>query len=151
HRLGSVRDRTVDVRLISATHQDLKAAAAAGRFRRDLYYRLATLPLVVPALRERREDIVALAHWLLRSVCHTVGRRQGDLSPDACRALEGYAWPGNVRELRNVLERAVLLCDRDRLEAKDLGLDRASEQSVPETSLTLAQLERQHIERVLHE
>jgi len=106
---------------------------------------------VVPPLRERREDIVAMAHWLLRSIGTAVGRRQVDLSADACRALESYPWPGNIRELRNVLERAVLLCDRDALEAKDLNLDRAAERSLPETSLTLAELERQHIERVLQE
>src|SRR5207248_1836511 len=100
-RLGEVRDRVVDVRLIAATHHDLERAVAAKQFREDLYYRLSVLPLRLPALRERREDIPALAARLLGSGV--------SLSAEAERSLREYPWPGNVRELRNVLERARVL------------------------------------------
>ena len=102
-RLGDVRDRHVDVRLITATHRDLATLVRESRFRSDLYYRIAALPVALPALRERREDVLSLARAILRR-----SRANAELSPGAVAALEQHQWPGNVRELRNVLERALL-------------------------------------------
>jgi DNA-binding NtrC family response regulator len=141
-RLGDVRDRTVDVRLIAATHHDLSRAVGEKKFREDLYYRLSVLPLRLPPLRERREDVPALAQRLLGTAV--------SLSKGAQAALAAYSWPGNVRELRNVLERARVLSQKPVLEAADLRL--AASSNGPEASdelLTLEALERRHIERAL--
>jgi two-component system nitrogen regulation response regulator NtrX len=94
----------VDVRVLSTTNRDLQAEIAAGRFREDLYYRLAVVPLRVPALRERREDVPLLArHFIGRSI-ETTGMARRDLSEDALAAMQAYDWPGNVRELRNLID-----------------------------------------------
>jgi DNA-binding NtrC family response regulator len=159
-RLGEVRDRQVDVQLVAASHQSLPKLVQEKKFRSDLYFRISTIPLRVPPLRERVEDIPLLARQLLGGLASDLGRRGLRLSPDAERALAAYAWPGNVRELRNVLERAALLCGRDVLEAQDLRFESAdhvhaavgtSAGSAPGASLTLEELERAHIERVLAE
>ncbi|GAB1596959.1 sigma-54-dependent transcriptional regulator [Lysobacter claricitrinus] len=113
-RLGGNRERTVKVRVVSATNADLHAMIAAGQFRQDLFYRLNAVEVRVPALAERADDIIPLArHFLPR------GKR---LAADAERALVAHAWPGNVRELRNVVQRAALLSRGDAIEARDLGL-----------------------------
>jgi DNA-binding NtrC family response regulator len=150
-RLGDVRDRQVDIRLIGATHRDLGAAQREGRFRADLYYRISAIPLVVPALRERGEDLEALAQGLLDGIAADLGRASASLSPTALAALQAYAWPGNVRELRNVLERAVLLSDRRELQPGDLRFETRSTpgDGAWDVNLTLAELEQRHIERVL--
>jgi DNA-binding NtrC family response regulator len=152
-RLGDVRDRTVDIRLIAATHHDLKAAVAEKRFRSDLYFRISSIPLMVPPLRQRTEDIPLLADHLLGTFAADLGRPGVRLSKDAVAALQAYPWPGNVRELRNVLERAVLLADSSELERRDLRFEMASPatEAAWDTSLTLRELERLHIERVLRE
>jgi DNA-binding NtrC family response regulator len=154
-RLGEVRDRQVDVQLIVATHRDLAALVRENRFRSDLYFRISAIPLRVPPLRERREDIPMLARGLLEAFGVELGRRGLRLADGAEQALQQYAWPGNVRELRNVLERAALLSGRDELRAGDLQFDGpAAPASVPaaaDTGLTLAELERRHIEAVLAE
>ena len=115
-RLGEVRDRQVDVQLVAASHQSLPQLVQEKKFRSDLYFRISTIPLRVPALRERVEDIPILARQLMAGLSNDLGRRGLRLSPEAERALTAYSWPGNVRELRNVLERAALLCGRDVLE-----------------------------------
>ncbi|NMM38015.1 MAG: sigma-54-dependent Fis family transcriptional regulator [Glaciimonas sp.] len=107
-RVGSTELRRTDVRIVSATHRDLQSLVADGRFREDLYYRLSTFPIRLPALRERVDDIPLLAAALLVRVSP---QRQFSLSRDALQRLSEYAFPGNVRELRNILERAALLCD----------------------------------------
>jgi DNA-binding NtrC family response regulator len=160
-RLGDVRDRQVDVQLVAATHQSLPQLVQEKKFRSDLYFRISTIPLRVPALRERAEDIPVLARQLLGGLASDLGRRGLRLSADAERALTTYSWPGNVRELRNVLERAALLCGRDALEASDLRFEsagalqprvEASAAAGAETAhLTLQELERIHIERVLRD
>ena len=119
-RVGSTELRRADIRLVSATHRPLKQMIAEGRFRQDLYYRLNAFPIVVPPLRERREDLPLLVESLLARVAP--GRRLR-LSPSALRALQHYAFPGNVRELRNVLERASLLCDGDEIGPQHLDED----------------------------
>jgi len=150
-RLGDVRDRTVDIRLIAATHLNLSAQARDGKFRTDLYFRISTIPLTVPALRDRREDIPLLAAHLLSGL--TGGAVT--LLPDAEAALMDYPFPGNVRELRNVLERAVLLRDSDALDRKSLRLEAPSGGEAIKNAQTddlraaLAEYERGHIKRVL--
>ncbi len=152
-RLGDVTDRRVDVRLIAATHQDLARGVRENRFRRDLYFRISTLPLAVPPLRDRVEDIPILARVILERVAADLGRSNVELAPDAVTTLCEYRWPGNVRELRNVLERAVLLADGSTLARRDLRF--ASDVDTPapsvgvEGDLTLAQMERLHVERAL--
>jgi DNA-binding NtrC family response regulator len=150
-RLGDVRDRRVDIRLIAATHQDLGQLVQDKKFRSDLYFRINTILLVVPPLRERGEDILILARLLLQTLAAQRGRRVMTLTPDAEQALRTHTWPGNIRELRNVLERAVLLSDQQALGRKNLRFDDASipEASAPDTDLSLQELERQHIKRVL--
>jgi DNA-binding NtrC family response regulator len=152
-RLGDVRDREVDVRLILATHQDLAAAVREKRFRSDLYFRVSALPLQIPPLRERPEDIPVLARALLERIAFDVGRPQLALSEDALAALQAYRWPGNTRELRNVLERAAILSKADTLTARDVRFSAPVEAApVPDDSgHTLEEVERRHIERVLAE
>ena len=152
-RLGDVRDRTVDVRLIAATHHDLKEQVREKKFRSDLYFRISSIPLMVPSLRERTSDIPLLAEQFLAGFCGDLGRSGMHLSKDAVAALQAYPWPGNVRELRNVLERAVLLCDGTTLEPRDLRFEMPSNGSASgwDTRLTLEELEKLHIERVLQE
>ncbi len=152
-RLGDVRDRQVDIRLIAATGQDLSRLMRENKFRSDLYYRISTIPLMVPSLRERVEDIPALARHLLAKCAADLGRNDLDLSPDAERALQAYSWPGNIRELRNVLERAALLSEQRTLQATDLRFDDAAKRETPvdDSQLTLLELERRHIELVLAE
>jgi DNA-binding NtrC family response regulator len=149
-RLGDVRDRQVDVRLIAATHQDLQGLVRERRFRSDLYFRICTLPLRVPSLRERPDDIPVLARHLLATICRDLGR-SARLTAAAERALAGYAWPGNIRELRNLLERAVLLGEGGELEARHLRFDGPLGGPASEGELTLDELERRHIARVLGE
>jgi two-component system response regulator AtoC len=122
-RLGSAKPITVDVRFIAATHRDLRAMVASGRFREDLYHRLSVFPLRLPPLRERREDIVPLAETLLDAIAAKNGRRRPRLTPAAAAAIEGARWSGNARELRNALERAVILTDGDRIEPTAFALD----------------------------
>ena len=113
-RVGSTELRHADIRVVSATHRNLTQMVADGRFREDLYYRLSTFPIHLPALRERREDIALLAETLLQRVA---APRPLALSPEALALLQTQDYPGNVRELRNLLERTSLLCDGDRVEA----------------------------------
>lgn len=153
-RLGEVRDRQVDIQLIAASHQDLAAMAQEKKYRSDLYYRISTIPLRVPPLRERPEDIPVLARRLVEGFSRDLGRRGLRLSDAAEDRLGQYSWPGNVRELRNVLERALLLSERDVVQADDLRFEgpapAAPEQGAgPGAPLTLEELERQHIARVL--
>jgi two-component system response regulator PilR (NtrC family) len=117
--VGSALDFSVDVRLISATNRDLEKLVADGRFREDFYYRLNVIPIYVPLLRERRDDILLLAHHFLDIFCRRSGRRI-HLTPETEMILEKYHWPGNVRELENIIERAAALCDGDGIEPDDL-------------------------------
>ncbi len=107
--LGSTEEIDVDVRVIAATNKDLEKAIAAGEFREDLFYRLSVIPLHVPALRDRREDIPLLARHFLESFRNSMSKKIESISPEAMRRLESYDWPGNVRELENTIERAVAL------------------------------------------
>ncbi len=153
-RLGEVVERRVDVRLIAASNHDLGQAVADKRFRADLYYRINTLTLRLSPLRERPEDVPALAESILERLGVETGKRL-ELAPGAHDELRRYEWPGNIRELHNVLERALLLARTPRLEAGQLGLDRrpaASGDSSPAGELfqgTLEAVERRYIEQIL--
>jgi DNA-binding NtrC family response regulator len=119
-RVGSTHRTKLDVRIISATNSDLEEKVRRGEFREDLYYRLNVIPIPLPPLRERREDIPLLAKHFLRKICTDMRRPVLDLTQDAIRALESYEWPGNVREMENAIERAVALTDSDVIDRQDL-------------------------------
>jgi transcriptional regulator with PAS, ATPase and Fis domain len=121
-RVGGVKDIQVDVRIVSATNRDLIRCVEAGTFREDLYYRLKVIPLHIPPLRERSEDILLLAEHFLHTYSKTFHRRFQRLSPDAKKVLVGYAWPGNIRELKNMMERIALLEDGEELLASQVPI-----------------------------
>lgn len=129
--IGAATEVPVDVRILSATHKDLSALVAESRFRHDLYYRLNVIELRVPPLRERTEDLPALAQAILARLAAGQGRPAPLLGPDALVALATYAFPGNVRELENLLERALALADTDTLGAEDLQLPASSRPAPP--------------------
>jgi DNA-binding NtrC family response regulator len=149
-RMGDVRDRFVDVRLIAATHQDLRHLIETKVFRSDLYFRISTVPLTIPPLRERYEDIQVVAHVLLNRICSDMARPPAQLSEKAVDRLRSYYWPGNIRELRNVLERALLFTDRSVLESADLAFEPTPQNraSSYNSDWTLEELERFHITAV---
>ena len=136
-RLGSSRSRKIDVRVISATNIDLKTACAAGQFREDLLFRLNTVEIHVPPLRERREDIPTLAIHFLRRYASRYRREVTGFDNSALNVMAQYAWPGNVRELEHTLERAVLMCRGPEIQPADLGLNlqRPQAQNLEELSL----------------
>ncbi|HEX6737987.1 MAG TPA: sigma-54 dependent transcriptional regulator [Vicinamibacteria bacterium] len=148
-RLGDVRDRHVDIRLVAATHHDLARLVEESRFRRDLFFRISTLPLRVPPLRERLEDIPLLARHFLDRFGLELGRRGATLSAEALAALQQYQWPGNVRELRNVLERALLVAEGETVRAQDLRFASVPPAAIPDGVLSLDELERCGIARAL--
>jgi DNA-binding NtrC family response regulator len=122
-RVGDNRATQLNVRVIAATHRDLKAEVAAGRFREDLYYRLNVFPVLLPALRDRREDIPLLATHFLEKHASALRKEISGFDADALRALTGYPWPGNVRELENAVERAVAVAKGSTIEPRDLPPD----------------------------
>ncbi|SDI09199.1 Two-component response regulator CbrB [Pseudomonas benzenivorans] len=122
-RVGSVQSQKVDVRLIAATHRDLKSLAKIGQFREDLYYRLHVIALKLPALRERGNDVIEIARAFLLRQCTRMGRSDLHFAADAEQAIRHYPWPGNVRELENAIERAVILCENSAISAELLGID----------------------------
>ena len=150
-RLGDSKDMKVDVRILAATHRDLSAETQAGRFREDLYYRINVLPIVVPPLRERREDIpILLDHFLARNNAR-FGTNIRGIEPEARRFLLEYAWPGNVRELENTIERAMVLCEHDTISADDLP-ERVREARDPiQMHLTSGELSIKKTARVIEE
>ncbi|KRW59245.1 sigma-54-dependent transcriptional regulator [Pseudomonas sp. TTU2014-080ASC] len=122
-RVGSVQSQKVDVRLIAATHRDLKTLSKTGQFREDLYYRLHVIALKLPALRERDDDVLEIARVFLQRQSARQGRNNMTFSPSAEQAIRHYPWPGNVRELENAIERSVILCEGDLISAELLGID----------------------------
>ncbi|MES2116713.1 MAG: PEP-CTERM-box response regulator transcription factor [Pseudomonadota bacterium] len=121
-RVGGRTEIGVDVRIVCATHQNLRALAEAGRFREDLFYRLSEIVLMLPPLRERVGDCALLAHHFKNKFSASEGRPAMAFSPEALAAIEGYAWPGNVREMENCIKRAVIMADGALITAADLGL-----------------------------
>ncbi|MBD2860008.1 sigma-54-dependent Fis family transcriptional regulator [Spongiibacter sp. KMU-158] len=122
-RIGSVDSYKVDVRLICATHRDLKDMAHNGKFREDLYYRINVMKLELPPLRDRGRDILEIAESFLKQRSEAMGRGPLHFSPKAIQAITTYVWPGNIRELENAVERAVILCDGDEIDNELLDID----------------------------
>jgi DNA-binding NtrC family response regulator len=148
-RVGSSKTRKVNVRVISATNADPQAEVAAGRFREDLLYRLNTVEIHLPPLRERREDIPLLAQHFLERQAKRYRKPKAGFSEDASQALLDHPWPGNIRELRHAVERAVLLAMDDHVRAHDLGLVTPPEGSGRIDDLTLDEVEKTLIEKAL--
>ena len=151
-RVGGTRTISVDVRILAATNRDLAKALKAGQFREDLYYRLNVVPVVIPPLRRRPEDILPLAAHFLQHFGARYGKAIPGLSPEAAALLRRYAWPGNVRELEHVIERAVILWERGVLTPEELSVDlmAVAGDGMPDQELmTLEELEREYIRRVL--
>ena len=122
-RVGSVQSQKVDVRLIAATHRDLKALSKIGQFREDLYYRLHVISLRLPPLRERGNDVLEIAQSFLARQCQRMEREPLHFASEAEQAIRQYSWPGNVRELENAIERAVILCEGPQISTELLGID----------------------------
>jgi transcriptional regulator with PAS, ATPase and Fis domain len=148
-RVGGVRSIEVDVHVITATNRNLEAAVAAGDFREDLFYRLNVVPIVIPPLRERPEDIAPLAVHFVELLCHDLRQPVREVTKEALRTLEAYSWPGNARELRNVMERVLLLEDSDAIQADHLpaeirgtGTRNPKSMVLPANGLDLEELER---------
>ena len=150
HRVGGVESLEADVRIVAATNRDLKKAVADGAFREDLYYRLNVIPISIPPLRERREDIPLLVEALLEQLGVESGKHVEGLSHDATALIMTYDWPGNVRELRNVLERAIVVAAGSVIQAGELGLARPAATPAPSAvPMTLEDVERRHVAAVL--
>jgi transcriptional regulator with GAF, ATPase, and Fis domain len=151
-RLGGTRTIKVDVRLIAATNRDLPAMVEAGQFREDLYYRLNVVTMEMPPLRERKDDIAALANFFIRRFAGELKKKIQGLEPEALKLLMRYQWPGNIRELENAIERAVLLAEGTHIQVDDLRLgdsgpsgaprDGASVVKIPPTGIPLEEVER---------
>jgi DNA-binding NtrC family response regulator len=139
-RVGSVQSKKVDVRLVAATHRNLKELAHKGEFREDLYYRLNVVELKLPPLRERGEDVVELAEKLLERACNKLNRPLLQFSNSCLKAIREYHWPGNVRELENAVERSVILNDGEAIEAEAMAIDVQSDRTV--TASMAASLEQ---------
>jgi two-component system nitrogen regulation response regulator NtrX len=153
-RVGGAAPVRVDVRLIAATHRDLERDVRDGRFREDLYYRLAVVVVQLPPLRERGDDLRILIEHYLRRYAREYARPVDAVSTEAIAILRAYSWPGNVRQLRNVIESAVLLADTDvllpcHLPPEVMGQDAVFEGRDASALVTLSELERRHIQKVL--
>jgi transcriptional regulator with PAS, ATPase and Fis domain len=148
-RLGSNKTRHIDVRVLAATNVDLRAALEQGTFREDLYYRLNVLPITIPSLRERKEDIPFLATHFIKKLRKDLGSPVESISDAAIERLLGYHWPGNVRELENVLERSMVLASGTVLEAGDIKLDTAPKSRAASEGMTLDQFEQSIIREAL--
>ena len=153
-RVGGAGDIRVDVRVVAATNRNLEEHVSKGGFRSDLYYRLNVLPIRLPALREHAEDVPALADFFVDAFNKEFRKRISGVSPAASALLQGHGWPGNVRELRNVVERAMLLTEGDRLDAKDFtalktGLGSGDPFELPAGGVELEALERSLVVQAL--
>ena len=154
-RVGGSNRVQVDVRVVAATNRNLEEAVSAGEFRRDLYFRLKVVEILVPSLRKRPEDIESLAHHYLARFATETGRRVRGFTPAALEALQNYHWPGNIRELRNCIERAVVLSLDDTVDVHELALShlsspgdtgrRAGDKSAPFVPETLDEMEHRHV------
>ncbi|HHF09433.1 MAG TPA: sigma-54-dependent Fis family transcriptional regulator, partial [Candidatus Atribacteria bacterium] len=145
-RVGGVNPINVDVRIIAATNRNLKEMVQEGTFREDLYYRLNVVPIKLPPLRERREDIPLLCDFLIKKHAEKLHKKVKGITPQALRMLKRYHWPGNVRELDNVIERAVILTKDEMIKAEDIWIFDAPR----EVRLkTLREMEEEYIRKVL--
>jgi len=153
-RIGSTKPITVDIRILAATNEDLADCVRKGKFREDLFYRLSVVPIHIPPLRERKEDIPLLLNHFLLKHSKKSGKKLTKPSPKATKALLEHEWPGNIRELENTVERAIVLCQKDRIELEDLfyhgiSSSRSFLQSTGEGYKSLKEIEKEYIKIVL--
>jgi transcriptional regulator with GAF, ATPase, and Fis domain len=150
-RLGGTRTLKVDVRLIAATNRNLAQMVSSGQFREDLYYRLNVVSIEMPPLRERKDDIPALAEFFVRRFSGELKKKMDNIHPEAAKMLLRYNWPGNIRELENAIERAVLLTEGSQIKPDDLRLgevstsggdDSASIVKIPPSGISLEEIEK---------
>ena len=151
-RIGDTKDIAVDARVLASSNVPIKQLVDEGRFRQDLYFRLRVIPLYVPPISQRREDILPLARFFIERYCKRNGRKPVGLSKEAIQKMELYSWPGNVRELENAIERAMILAESDELKAEDIlpdnyGAAQPAGYNFPQMSLR--DLERHHIREML--
>jgi len=147
-RVGGNKILKVDVRVVTATNRDLKDLIEEGEFREDLFYRLNVINITIPPLRERQEDIEDLAKYFLKKYSQKLSKSINDFTPEAMTLLNNYLWPGNVRELENVIERAVILCDSDRIGPKDLSIP-VIHPAKEKGATSLEEIEKDYILRIL--
>ncbi len=148
-RVGGNETIKVDVRIIAATNENLEKAIAEGKFREDLYYRLKVIDITMPALRDRKEDIPALAHCFMQMHAAQAGRNVTSIAPRAMELLMAHHWPGNIRELKNVIERAVVLGGGDTILPQHLPADFGTRRATPASAGPLSGAEKIHIQNVL--
>lgn len=148
-RVGSNTPIPIDIRLICATNRDLPSMVNNGEFRQDLYYRINTIKLELPALRERRDDIPAFARHFLDKYAAVYGKQPFNLLPDACMALMNQPWPGNIRELEHVVEKAVIMADKNELGAADFDLSAPAQAQASADAHTLEDMERSMIAQAI--
>jgi two-component system, NtrC family, response regulator AtoC len=150
-RVGGSIPIKVNVRLISTSNRDLSQAIKENRFREDLFYRLNVVPLSLPPLRKRKEDIIPLATYFLQRLCLENGKEVKDLTSNAMKKLLSYTWPGNIRELGNVIERAVILVSGEKIDADDLIFNSSPANRDLPSGISLEELEKQLIMQTLSE
>ena len=148
-RIGGTKRLKVNVRVIAATNKDLKKAIKDGGFREDLFYRLNVIPIEIPPLREREDDIILLAKYFLDQTTKKVKKKVKGFSKSAEQALRQYSWPGNVRELKNRIERAVILCSKNFISEKDLGLNIKRTENLLSLKQAKSKLEKEYISKAL--
>jgi two-component system NtrC family response regulator len=146
-KVGDTKPTTIDVRFITATNRDLEKEVTEGKFREDLFYRLNVFRILLPSLRERAEDIPALASFFLHLFSQKLNKRTQSFSKEAMKKLTHKYWKGNIRELRNVIERCVILSDDLVVESQDLPIEADSKND--DISFNLAEIEKKHIRKVL--
>ncbi len=147
-RLGGVKEIPFDVRIIAATHRNLEKEVEKGHFRADLFYRLNVIPLEIPPLRHRPEDVSQLAQFFLQESCKNFGKNLSLLGEDMVKALQVYSWPGNIRELKHVIERMVVMAKGGSLTLKDLPKDIREAQSVPAPGKIVLNRKESEIENI---
>jgi DNA-binding NtrC family response regulator len=147
-RLGGNREIPLDVRVVTATHRNLETEVKEGRFRSDLFYRLNVVPLMIPALRDRPNDIVQLANFFLQESCRAFNKKLSLFSDDILTLLKNYSWPGNVRELKHVIERMVVIAKGNSLSPKDLPKEVKEAKSVPPAQKAAQRKEDAELENI---
>ena len=154
-RVGGTRSIRANVRVIVATNRDLEAAIADGIFREDLFYRLNVLPIEIPPLRQRKEDIPLLVQYFIDRYARELGKNIRNISKETLDLFQSYPWPGNIRELRNVIERSVIVCETESFSVDESWLSRQPQRAGPTSQLELPQRlaaeEKQAIEAALSE
>jgi len=148
-RLGESKARPLNVRIITATNLNLKQAVVDKNFREDLYYRINTMEIVLPPLRERDEDKIPLAHYLLQKMIAKYVRDEITFDEEALEQIEKHAWNGNIREMENRIERAVILCENNHITVSDLDLEQITTYEENQDDIQLSAVEKTAIEKIL--